>query len=635
MNMKLLKLKLRNFKGIREFELDTQGHNVNIYGDNATGKTTLFDAFTWLLFDKDSLNRKDFEIKTLDKNGQPLHGLDHEVEAVLEVNDKQLTLKKVFKEKWTKKRGSAMAKFTGHTTDYFIDGVPVKKSEYDAKISEIANEDVFKLLTNPLYFNEQLNWQKRREILLQVCGDISDEEVIASNKALLKLPEILQGRKLEDYRKIIAIKKSEINKELEKIPIRIDEVEKGLPDIENINQKKTLKEKLSILKQELQQKQKKLIQAESGGIIADKTKELRELEAEILNQEAEFKRKINNDIVNKERLLIDLQIKSSELSLKTIVQGIDTTALENELEQLRREWHEINSQEFSDPDTCPVCGQLLPTEKIEEARAKFNREKSQKLEQITRQGKEKRAQLEKIKAEYQERIKQADKAKEELERINREINKIKHEIEQLRELNVIADSSLLQKKQALEEEIKTLKEGNAEIAEKIKQEISAIEKEIANTERELAKIEQYEQGLKRIEELKQQERRLAAEYEKLEEELYLTEQFIRAKVNLLEEKINSKFKLARFKLFDVQINGAVIETCETLYDGVPYSNLNHGAQINIGLDIINTLSEHYNFAAPIFIDNAEAVTQILPTKSGQQIRLIVSEKDKKLRVEVM
>lgn len=633
MNIKLLKLKLRNFKGIKEFELDTQGRNVNIYGDNATGKTTLFDAFTWLLFDKDSLNRKDFEIKTLDKNGQPLHGLEHEVEAILDVNGKQLTLKKVFKEKWTKKRGSAMAEFTGHTTDYFIDGVPVKKSEYDAKISEIANEDVFKLLTNPLYFNEHLSWQERRKLLLEVCGDISDEEVIASNKALSKLPEILQGRKLEDYRKIITIKKSEINKELEKIPIRIDEVERGLPGIENINQK-ALKEKLSILKQELQQKQKELIQAESGGIIADKTKELRELEAEILKQETEFKREIDNNIVDKQRLLMDLQIKASELNLRTIVQEIDTTALEKELEQLRQQWHEINSQEFSSPDICPVCGQLLPTEKIEEARAKFNREKAQKLEQITKQGKEKRAQLEKIKAEYQERIKQADKAKEELERINREINKIKREIEQLRELKVIADNSLLQKKQALEEEIRTLKAGNAETVEKIKQEIKAIEEEITNTEKELAKIEQHKQGLKRIEELKQQERQLAAEYEKLEEELYLTEQFIRTKVNLLEERINSKFKLARFKLFDVQINGAVIETCETLYDGVPYSNLNHGAQINIGLDIINTLSEYYGFEAPIFIDNAEAVTQLLETR-GQQIRLIVSEKDKKLRVEVM
>ena len=115
--------------------------------------------------------------------------------------------------------------------------------------------------------------------------------------------------------------------------------------------------------------------------------------------------------------------------------------------------------------------------------------------------------------------------------------------------------------------------------------------------------------------------------------MYLTEEFIRTKVRLLEEKINSKFKLARFKLFEVQVNGALAETAETMYNGVPYSNLNNGARLNIGLDIINTLAEHYGFEAPIFVDNAEAVTQLIPT-TGQQIRLIVSAQDKKLRIEL-
>jgi recombinational DNA repair ATPase RecF len=143
--VKLIKLSLKNFKGTRAFVLDARGGNVTVYGDNATGKTTLFDAFTWLLFDKDSQGRKDFEIKTLDASGQPMHGLEHEVEAVLQVDGKTVTLRKVYKEKWTKKRGSAQAEFTGHTTDYFVDGVPVKKAEYDARIASICDETVFKL----------------------------------------------------------------------------------------------------------------------------------------------------------------------------------------------------------------------------------------------------------------------------------------------------------------------------------------------------------------------------------------------------------------------------------------------------------------------------------------------------------
>ena len=120
--------------------------------------------------------------------------------------------------------------------------------------------------------------------------------------------------------------------------------------------------------------------------------------------------------------------------------------------------------------------------------------------------------------------------------------------------------------------------------------------------------------------------------ENLEQQLYLTEQFIRTKVQLLEDRINNKFELARFKLFDVQINGAVVECCETTYRGVPYSSLNRGARINVGLDIIRTLSKHYGFNAPIWIDNAEAVTHLIEIDS-QVIRLLVSEQDEKLRVE--
>ncbi|NLL89347.1 MAG: hypothetical protein GX228_10610, partial [Firmicutes bacterium] len=148
-----------------------------------------------------------------------------------------------------------------------------------------------------------------------------------------------------------------------------------------------------------------------------------------------------------------------------------------------------------------------------------------------------------------------------------------------------------------------------------------------------ARFEARESGLKRIEELKAEERKLAAEYEELERQLYLTEEFIRTKVRLLEEKINSKFKLARFKLFNTLVNGGIEECCETTFQGIPYSNLNNGARLNIGLDIINTLAEHYGFEAPIFVDNAEAVTQLIPT-TGQQIRLIVSAQDKKLRIEL-
>jgi molybdopterin converting factor small subunit len=283
--MRLISLTLNNFKGIKSFALKPQGKDINIYGDNATGKTTLADAFMWLLFDKDSQNRKDFQIKTLGQDGEPEHGLEHSVEAVLELeNGKRITLKKVFKEKWTKKRGSATAEFTGHTTDHFIDGVPAKKKEYDEKIAEIADEQIFRLLTDPAYFNQQLHWQKRRELLLEVCGDVSDAEVIASKADLSKLADILGNRTIEQHRKVIQARRSEINKELQKIPVRIDEVERGLPDISDIANPNELPNDIAKLREQLKKKQEELAQARAGGQVAELTKRLREVEGLLIEE---------------------------------------------------------------------------------------------------------------------------------------------------------------------------------------------------------------------------------------------------------------------------------------------------------------------------------------------------------------
>ena len=192
--MKLISLKLKNFKGIKELSLEPNGNNINVFGDNATGKTTIFDSISWLLFDKDSSNRKDFEIKTLDAEGKPLHHLEHEVEGVFSLNNRMVELRKVYKEKWTRKRGQAIESFDGHTTDYFIDGVPLKtKREYDNFVTSILDEKIFKLLTNPLFFNENIEWSERRNIILQVCGDIAENDVINSNLELADLKKMIDS----------------------------------------------------------------------------------------------------------------------------------------------------------------------------------------------------------------------------------------------------------------------------------------------------------------------------------------------------------------------------------------------------------------------------------------------------------
>ncbi len=635
---------------MKEFTLDARGENVRVFGDNATGKTTLFDAFIWLLFDKDSQNKKDFSIKTLDGSGKEIHGLEHEVEGTFLLNGKQLTLRKVYSEKWTKKRGSAQAEFTGHTTDYFIDGVPVKKKEYTDKVDSIVQEDIFKLLTSPSFFNEQLKWQERRKILLEICGDITDEEVIASEKSLAALPSILQGRTIENHRKVIAARRAEINKELEKIPVRIDEIQLNMPQLDGLD-KAVLETEISRSNSEIDEKMTLISNIRNGNTISAKQKEIQEIEIELLNIKQQHEAgskdelyKLKARIQEEESNLSILNSKLESLKNQKRFNDQNIQSIENRLEELRQEWHEINQQEFvhNDQCECPTCGQTLPEEKVtaarEKALAQFNLTKSKKLEDIQakgKQGKEQKEQFisenEKLANEYEKLSNQIKEKQDLLNKLNNQLQIVESTIVDVTENPQYVGK--LQEKQRLQKEIEELRISANEAIQSIQLEIADLKTKRDQLQADLGKFAVVAQSEKRIEELTLQERELAAEFEKLEQELFLTEEFIRTKVNLLEKKINSRFKYARFKLFETQINGGLSEVCETLYNGVPYSSgLNNAARINVGLDIINTLSEHYGFKAPIFVDNAEAVTKLIDVDS-QVISLVVSEKDKQLRIE--
>jgi DNA repair exonuclease SbcCD ATPase subunit len=657
-NMKVLNLKLRNFKGIHSFEIDTQGKDVNVFGDNAAGKTTLADAFMWLLFNKDSQNRSDFEIKTLGPDGEPEHGLEHTVEAILELDDgQQIALKKVFQEKWQKKRGSATAEFTGHTTNHFVDGVPVQKKEYDAKIAEIADEQLFRLLTDPRYFNEVLHWTDRRKLLLEVCGDVLDSEVIASNPELSQLSDILGNRTIEQHRKVIQARRTEINKELEKIPVRIDEVKLGLPNIDDITNPDELPNDIAKLREELKRKQEELAQTKAGGQVAEKTKELRMIEAQMLEIKNQYRKAMDEKVSDKRQELQKIQvaiyrlkseIESKERSIQ--IHESETKSLSKGMERYRNWWHEENAKvleqeqaAFLKLDTCPTCGQPLPQEQLQEARekalAQFNKAKAEKLEAISAEGKR----LKDMKTASEENLayvrRELEKAKAELVELEKKEAALKAEIEAIMQGEQPVESTTeyvrLQKQhEELQEQIRQAQADVSTTVAAIQKEADEISGAIQALEQAKARFEARESGLKRIEELKAEERKLAAEHEELEHQLYLTDEFIRTKVRLLEDKINSKFKMARFKLFNVLVNGGIEECCETTFNGVPYGNLNNGARLNIGLDIINTLADHYGFTPPVWLDNAESVVNILQTK-GQQIRLIVSAADKKLRVELV
>lgn len=650
--MKLLSLTLSNFKGIKSFEMDIGGKDVTVFGDNATGKTTICDAIYWLLFDKDSQFRKQFDLKTLDKSGAYEHGLNYEVEGAFMVDGNEVILKKIFSEKWTKKRGDAKKSFTGNTTDYFVDGVPVKKKEYTERTSKLFDEEIFKLLTTPTYFSETLPWQKRRDILLEICGDVSIDDIINSDSSLGELSSILKNRSIEDHKKIISSIKTKINNELEKIPVRIDEVNKGIADISEIdeNYENTIIIDLEIERKRLNQE---LITAKSGGIIADKTNQLMKIDSELFRIENNLNANHQQSIkaTHKEINAIALESDKVERSRKKCFSECQDTktaieTLDKELEILRQQWFEIDALKFIPPEQeniCPTCGQEIPEsmkdEAIEKAQAEFNISKSERLADINQTGSDLKASLEKLKNLYDERNKELESIINKQNEIQADLEKAQSHLKTLTEEKPdYSDNEYhtgLMKQQAiLRAEIETLDQDkeNGNIA-KLEASLEKINDRISESQLNLIKVKNAKDVHKRIDALKDQERKLSEEFEKNEKELFMIESFIRKKVELIEEKVNGMFELARFKLFEEQINGGLNETCQVTYDGVPFeSGLNHGHRILVGIDIIKVLNNYYGRKPFILVDNRESLTAGISIDS-QVISFVVSEKDKKLRVE--
>lgn len=659
--IKLLNLKLVNFKGIKGFELKADGQDVNGYGDNGTGKTTLFDAFVWVLFDKDSSNNSTgkFDLKTLD-NGQPIRKLNHEVEITLLVDGKELILKKVYKEKWTKTRGSNTESFSGHTTDYYIDEVPSKKKEFDESIKEIVSEDVFRLLTSPSQFNENLHWKERRELLLDIAGDITDEDVIATNKDLGKLLDALNGKSIDDHKKIVAAKRKEINERIKEIPTRVDEIHRNLPDLTGLNES-DIKGQLDKLSLEIEQKQEQINSIKNGSETNEIKKKISDIELQVSNVRNEHTQNEQQEVF---KLQTKLQEEQSNLAIlqgnvkgKMQQQKMNDERIKDidkQLNDLRglftafqKQHKEKSEEEFQHDDSCvcPTCEQDLPQNKVDEAVANFNKNKSEKLEEIKDQidklnqkGPELGAKKSELEQENEAVQTEIDKITEQGTRKNKDIEKLQEKIQKAQSVvSPIEENekykALITEKESLEKQIGQLEQSVQESVQAVKDEVSELKGKQHVSQMKLTEIEQSKQGTERIAELEAEEKQLAAEYEELEHQLYLTEEFTRTKVNLLTDKINSKFKYARFNLFEEQINGGLTETCVTAFEGVPYgTGLNNAARINVGLDICRTLQQHYRVKVPVWIDNAESVTKLIDI-DAQIISLIVSEQDKQLRIE--
>lgn len=641
-------LTLLNFKGIRNLTVDFHEFETNIRGYNGTGKTSVFDAFTWVLFGKDSKDRKEFNIKTLDANNQPIERIPHEVTAVLSVNGEEITLKKCYNEIWSKKRGSAIETFNGHSVECFYNDVPCTVTEYAKKVAEICDEQVFKLITNPLYFPTQKK-DFQRTMLFQLAGDVTNDDIIAQYPQFTDLVAMLSGKTLEELKREVQSKKRRIKDGIENIPARIDERKRDMPEVQNWAQIEDDIKKLEIRLAEVdaQLADRSKIFEEITRKKQDIARQVSEVKSSLTAREYELQSQLLSDYRNAEREHQNAISRVTTLNNDRKYKAISLQRAEKELADLRAEretllaeWREFkNAILVFDDDNfiCPTCRRALDETDIEEKKAQmtadFNANVSRRLANNKARGLENKA---------------ATEAKEsEIAAIKNDIFTIDTEIAQIEsskayiEKPVMPDvtPAILADKTVIDLRNKFLDLQNQLEHEVIVPDTSdltdtrmMILDSISANKMWLADRERIAANNKRIAELEHEYQESQAQLTELEGVEYNIQQFSKARIEQVENRINSLFGLVKFKMFEQQVNGGEIETCEATVNGVPFSDLNDAMKINAGLDIIQAITKANGIVAPIVIDNRESVCDIL-LMGTQIINLIVDPKCKTLKID--
>ena len=638
--IKIKRLALENFKCHNALTLEFAGGNASIYGDNAAGKTSIYDALTWLLFGKDSQGNgeKNIEIKPLDASGEVK---DHDaltaVEAVLDVNGEEVTLRRTYKEVWTTKCGSSQATYDGNTSEYYVSGVPCKRNAFQDKVNELVDEDTFRMLTSVSYFANGISWQARRAELFKVAGVMDDNAILATNEQFAPLVESMGKLGLEDYKKKLLAEKRKFVGAKTEIPARISECQKTIEDIQGLDfaGAKAEVEKLTSKKESITAQ---IAAIDNDSAAKEKNMAMQEAELELATLEMENKAHRNAQLVGApdvHSLNIRLTALQSQIAIKKRTLENESSyipQLDTQIAAARSEWISVNAEEFEEGN-CPTCGQKLPEQQLQAAKERFDANKKVRLEKILANANS----FKQSKAQAEERF---TAGQEELMQMESEAASIREQIASAQKEKVEPkDMDGYSKRKAniqarldkLNEDMQEIVESAAGLKQKLRQEEAQIGAEIAENMAIISKESLLDYSRQRVEQLREDAKSAAECLEAIEKMLFLMDEYSRYKTKFVEDSINGLFRIARFRLFREQANGGVEDRCDVVYDGIPYISVNNGMKINLGIDIINTLSVAYGVRVPLFVDNAESVTNL--EKCGSQIiRLVVSENDKELRV---
>lgn len=639
-DIRIQKLSLENFKCHKSLTIDFGGRETSIYGDNATGKSSIYDGLTWLLFGKDSRGSADAEaIKPLGADGQVA---DHQAVTAVEAEflvdtgeDSQITvLRRTLKEVWSSKRGCPTPEYSGNVSEYAVDGVPMKKNGFDAAVKDLVGEGLFRMLTSVRYFSADLKWQERRAVLFDMVGNLTDEQIMMQNEAFWELKDSCAGVGLESLKKKLVADRKRLVGAKNDGPARMSECQKLIDQLsgQNFEAAKAKTLELDSISNTLREQLAKLKAgskaSEIGYALSAKTAELRALEAQNsayreqqrgTDKAAEAKRR--KAAAEKALTYTNAQIGNTDMALERT---------EKSLESYRAEWVETNGESFSG-GKCPTCGQSLPFEQLKAQTEAFESKKKDRLARIESMANHAKELCDGYRADMERLGQEKTEAESALAAAEAEIREAP--------ATAITDMPGYEEQRAvLDKDIWELEQAQTGAEQEDRAQRAALERQLEEITDKLKAAQQEAAGegslryaQARLEQLRQEARDTGAALEAVERTLYQMEEFTRFKASFLENAVNAPFRLAKIRLFREQANGGVEERCDVTVEGVPYNGLNSAMQINVGMDIINALSEFYGVRVPLFVDNAESVTKLEEMQS-QVIRLVVSEEDKELRI---
>lgn len=657
MRIEFKTITIKNFKGVLgEKKLTFNPTLTQIMGANHAGKTTIVDAVQWVLFDKNSIGQTVFGIDPKDENGEIIHHLDNTVVLELTADGTDYKLEKVRSETWTKPRKKEEAEMTGHTTKYFVNENKYTQKDFKAFVDDLCKESLFKAITTPSYF-PSLPAEDQRNLLTKMVGKTTDEDLAGDNEDFKGLLQELSGTDLQKFREQLRYRIGELKKEIEQIPSRINEnteelkaLEASKPNFDFTRKRiKEIETGIENIDNELADLSR-TVDTEFNERTKERT-EINKLKNRMQaivqsyqdkNTTEERKHKKTIDDAKYEIDVTERAIRNAKAAVEDGQAQLNKIAIASE--DFKKRWVILDQTAFSwdnNQEICPTCHQHLPQDDIdrmkEEMEGNFNDNKSKQFDALE----EEAARIKKRKSDAEATIKNAQDKLGKLEQQHKEqeaaLQKAQEsqptltyhtddeEYQQL-QMDVNARTAALEAR--TEEETSDTKVKQEATLKQRKAEQNRLRDELRD---ELAKEQRITDKQNRIKELENRQQTLNQQLTELEKKNYTAEQFTIAKIENLEKKVNDLFTNVQFKMFEPFITtGGIKPTCECTMHGTPYRDLSTSEKINAGIDIINAMCAFNDTYAPLLIDNAESITDILPTRS-QQILLIVS-RDKELTI---